>query len=178
VRAVPVRSLLTRNQAAAALAAGALLAVAGFVRYGFGTYAIVGAILCPALTLLSAIDLRHRLLPDIIVLPAAVATGVVIAVGAPDHLVSHLIAGAVAAGILLCAALVQPGSMGMGDVKLALLIGVALGQRTIAAAAYLAVAIIVVALVLVVRRGRAGLKMKIAFGPLMALGAIAAFFTT
>jgi leader peptidase (prepilin peptidase)/N-methyltransferase len=147
------------------------------VRYGASTHAVVGAILGPVLALLSAIDLRHRLLPNIIVGPAAGAIAVVVAVGEPHHLVAHLGAAALAGGILFILALVNPAGMGMGDAKLAFLIGVALASRTIAAMVFTSAALIVLALGLVITRGRAGLKTTIPFGPLLALGALVAYFT-
>lgn len=168
---------LTQRDAIATLVAGVALAVASFVRYGFGTHAIVGAIFCPALALLSTIDLRHRLLPDIIVGPAAIAIAVVVAVGGWHHLVVHLAVGAIGWGILMVLAIVRPGDMGWGDAKLVFLIGVALGSRTIAAMVFTSGVVIVLSLYLVVRYRRAGLKAKIAFGPLLALGALIAYFT-
>jgi prepilin signal peptidase PulO-like enzyme (type II secretory pathway) len=175
--AIPIAEWLTQRTAAATLAAGFALAVASFVRYGFGTHAVVGAILGPVLALLSAIDLRHRLLPNIIVGPAAVAIALVVAVGEWHHIVPHLAAAGIAGGILFVLAIANPGGMGMGDAKLAFLIGIALGGRTIAAMVFTSGALIALAIVLVAMRGRAGLKAKIPFGPLLALGALIAYFT-
>ena len=174
---IPIGELLTRRATAATLVVGAALVVGSFVRYGAGTHAVVGAILGPVLVLLSAIDLRHRLLPNIIVGPAAGVIAVVVAVGEWHHVGAHLAAGAIAGGILFVLAIVNPRGMGMGDAKLAFLIGIALASRTIAAMVYTSGALIVLALVLVVVRGRAGLKATIPFGPLLALGALIAYFT-
>ena len=82
---IPLGELLTRREAGATLVVGVALVVGSFVRYGAGTHAVVGAILGPVLVLLSAIDLRHRLLPNIIVGPAAAVIGVVVAVGEWHH---------------------------------------------------------------------------------------------
>lgn len=174
---VPIGELLTPAAAATTLAVGVALAVASFARYGAGTHALVGAILGPVLALLSAIDLRHRLLPNIIVGPAAGAIALVVAVGEWQHIAAHLAAAAIAGGILFVLALVNPRGMGMGDAKLAFLIGIALGSRAIAAMVYTSGGLIVLAIGLVVMRGRSGLKATIPFGPLLALGALIAYFT-
>ena len=64
----------------------------------------------------------------------------------------------------------------MGDVKLALLLGAALG-RTVPIALFVGmVAALVPALVLVARHGSAARKMGIPFGPFLALGAVVALF--
>jgi prepilin signal peptidase PulO-like enzyme (type II secretory pathway) len=174
---IPFKELLTRTTAIATLVASIALVIASFAVYGAGTHAVVGAILGPVLALLSAIDLRHRLLPNIIVGPAAGAIAVVVAVGEWHHLVAHLAAAAIAGGILFVLAIANPRGMGMGDAKLAFLIGVALGSRTIAAMVFTSGALIVLAIGLVAVRGRAGLKATIPFGPLLALGAVIAYFT-
>jgi leader peptidase (prepilin peptidase) / N-methyltransferase len=174
---IPVTELLTRREFAATLAVGVALVVGSFVRYGAGTHAVVGAILGPVLVLLSAIDRRHRILPDIIVGPAAAVIAVVVAVGEWHHVGAHLAAGAIAGGILFVLAIVNPRGMGMGDAKLAFLIGIALASRTIAAMVYTSGVLIVLALGLVILRGRSGLKATIPFGPLLALGALIAYFT-
>ena len=174
---IPIGELLTRREAVATLVVSVALVVGSFVRYGAGTHAVVGAILGPVLVLLSAIDLRHRLLPNIIVGPAAAVIAVVVAVGEWHHVGAHLAAGAIAGGILFVLAIANPRGMGMGDAKLAFLIGIALASRTIAAMVYTSGALIVLAIGLVVVRGRSGLKATIPFGPLLALGAVIAYFT-
>jgi leader peptidase (prepilin peptidase)/N-methyltransferase len=174
---IPIGELLTPRVAAATAVVGVALVVASFVRYGAGTHAVVGAILGPVLVLLSAIDLRHRVLPNIIVGPAAAVIAVVVAVGEWHHVGAHLAAGGIAGGILFVLAIVNPRGMGMGDAKLAFLIGIALASRTIAAMVYTSGALIVLAIGLLVIRGRSGLKATIPFGPLLALGALIAYFT-
>jgi leader peptidase (prepilin peptidase)/N-methyltransferase len=180
--ATPLWKLLTLREWAAVGAIGGALAVASFVRYGAGTHAVIGAILGPALVALSAVDLRYWHLPDIFALPAAGAIPVVVAIGEPHHLVTHLAAGFICGAILFVLALVRPpGEMGVGDAKLVFLIGVALGSRTIAAMVYTSGLVIAIAVFLIVLKtffGRGkGLKTFIGFGPVLALGAIVAYFT-
>ncbi len=86
------------------------------------------------------------------------------------------IGAAGASGFLFAAALAYPKGMGMGDVKLALLLGAALG-RTVPIALFVGmVAALVPALVLFARHGSAARKMGIPFGPFLALGAVVALF--
>ena len=81
-----------------------------------------------------------------------------------------------ASGFLLLAALAYPAGMGMGDVKLALLLGAMLG-RTVPVAMMLGmIAALVPSVVLLVRHGSAARKMGIPFGPFLALGGIVALF--
>ncbi len=86
------------------------------------------------------------------------------------------LAGLAAAGFLLAAALAYPGGMGMGDVKLALLMGVALGRVVPVALLVGMISAIVPSVVLFARHGRAARKMAIPFAPFLALGSLVALF--
>jgi leader peptidase (prepilin peptidase)/N-methyltransferase len=86
------------------------------------------------------------------------------------------IAAVGASGFLLLVALLYPAGMGMGDVKLALVMGAALG-RTVPVALLLGMAAAMVpAVVLIARHGTRARKMGIPFGPFLALGSVAALF--
>src|SRR5262249_62282956 len=91
--------------------------------------------------------------------------------------IEWLVAGLAASGFLLVAALAYPGGMGMGDVKLALLLGVALGRTVPVALAVGMVAALVPSLVLLIKHGTAARKMGIPFGPFLAFGGVVALFT-
>jgi leader peptidase (prepilin peptidase) / N-methyltransferase len=170
-----LRDLLPQGAAATAVAGASPILVAGaLAAQGFTARGLVGAVLCPVLALLTAIDLRHRLLPNAIVLPAAALVVVLVAASEPHRLVAHLVAGAVYAGVLLVLALAFPTGMGMGDAKLALLIGVALGVDTELAVIVSSAAMFAFGLAALVRDGRAALRRTIPFGPFLALGAVAA----
>ena len=80
----------------------------------------------PSLVAISATDLERRIIPNRIVLPAAVV--LLAAQTVLDPSVEWAAAGLGAAAFFLLAALAYPGGMGMGDVKLALLLGVVLGR--------------------------------------------------
>ena len=81
-----------------------------------------------------------------------------------------------AAGFLLLAALVYPAGMGMGDIKLALLMGAMLGRTVPIALLAGMIAALVPSVVLLARHGAAARKMKIPFGPFLALGGVVALF--
>jgi leader peptidase (prepilin peptidase)/N-methyltransferase len=118
------------------------------------------------------IDLEHRIVPNRIVLPMAVWGVAATAVVRPDFLPEALTAGAVAFAALLLAALAYPGGMGMGDVKLAGVMGVYLGASVAPAllAAFLLGSLVGVALL--ARHGAAARKRGVPFAPFMALGGL------
>jgi leader peptidase (prepilin peptidase)/N-methyltransferase len=151
------------------------LLVAGSVwKFGPTGSAAVAAFFCAALVAVSATDLEHRIIPNWIVLPAA---AIVLAANTALHPSPEWAIGAVgASGFLFAAALAYPKGMGMGDVKLALLMGAALGRTVPVALMFGMVAALVPGIYLLVRHGSAARKMRIPFGPFLALGSAIALF--
>ena len=143
------------------------------------------AFVAPFLGLMLAcalIDLRHRIIPNAIVLPSLAVFGcAAIALdlgGAPVSATGAVYGMLAYGGGLFLIALVARGGMGMGDVKLAALIGLVLGGlglRYVAVAAGLGILAGGVGGVVALARGR-GRKDAIPFGPYLAAGAIAATF--
>ena len=155
------------------LAAAVLVAACAW-KFGLHGETLVASFFCLALVAVSATDLEHRLIPNRIVLPAAAA--VLVAQTALEPSPEWAIAALGASGFLLAAALAYPGGMGMGDVKLALLLGAMLG-RTVPIALLLGmVAALVPGIVLLARHGAKARKMGVPFGPFLALGAVVALF--
>jgi leader peptidase (prepilin peptidase)/N-methyltransferase len=152
----------------------AVLVSASLARFGPTLHGLVAVLLCAALVAVTVTDLERRVIPNRIVLPAAVVgLGLQTAAARSPE---YGLAGLAASAFLLCAALAHPGGLGMGDVKLALLLGVALG-RSVGVALMLAfLAALVPAVVLLARHGSAARKMAIPFGPFLALGGVAALF--
>jgi leader peptidase (prepilin peptidase)/N-methyltransferase len=155
----------------AALCAGAVLAHPSAVGMSLSIALIV--IVVPA----ALIDLEHRIIPNrITALGAVLALAIGLALdpaGEPER----LIAGAAAGGVLLLAALAYPGGMGMGDVKLAAVMGLFLGRSVAPAILIALVAGVVVGAIIVARRGGGeGRRTAIPFGPFLALGALVAVF--
>jgi leader peptidase (prepilin peptidase)/N-methyltransferase len=123
---------------------------------------------------LSSIDIERRIIPNRIVLPAAAIVLVANTVVHPS--VEWIAAGLGASLFLFLAVLAYPRGMGMGDVKLALLLGFALG-RTVPVGMFAGmVAALVPSIVLFARHGAAARKMAIPFAPFLALGGILALF--
>ena len=152
----------------------ALLVAACVLRFGFTADALVAAFFCAVLVAISATDVEHRIIPNRIVLPAA---AVVLAANTMLHpSIEWAVAGLGAALFLLVAALAYPGGMGMGDVKLALLLGFALGRTVPVAIMVGMVSALVPAVVLYARHGSAARTMRIPFGPFLAFGGVVALF--
>ncbi len=124
------------------------------------------------LVAVAGIDLDHRIVPNKILLPAAI-WGVVTAVAfRPDMLVELLAAGAGAFTFLLLAALAYPAGMGMGDVKLAGVMGLYLGSAVIPALFVAFVAGSLVGMVTIAREGAGARKKGVPFAPFLAIGGL------
>jgi leader peptidase (prepilin peptidase)/N-methyltransferase len=154
--------------------ATALLVAACFLKFGLSWDAAVGSVFCAVLVVLSAIDIDRRIVPNKIVLPAAV---VVLAAQTLVHpSVEWAVSGFGASLFLFLAALAYPRGMGMGDVKLALLLGFAVGWTVPVALFAGMIAALVPSAVLFARHGSKARKMAIPFAPFLALGGVLALF--
>jgi prepilin signal peptidase PulO-like enzyme (type II secretory pathway) len=159
------------------MAAGMLSAIVGsFVKFGLSGHALVGAVFTPALVLLTAIDVQHRLLPNVIVGPTILAVAVILLATDPRTFLGHLAVAAAAGGFFFAFSAFFPGALGMGDAKLVFLLGLALGSRTLGALIVAFLALLVAALYMIAKRGPAARKETIPFGPFLALGGLVAFF--
>jgi leader peptidase (prepilin peptidase) / N-methyltransferase len=155
-------------------AATAALIVGCVLKFGVTWDAGVAAFFCAALVTVSATDLERFVIPNRIVVPAA---AVVLVAQTLLHPSVEWAAGAFgAAGFLLLAALAYPAGMGMGDVKLALLLGAMLGRTVPVALLTGMLAALVPSVALLARHGAAARKMKIPFGPFLALGGVIGLF--
>jgi leader peptidase (prepilin peptidase)/N-methyltransferase len=123
------------------------------------------------------IDLEHRIIPNRITALGAVLAIVLGLALDPAGEPERLISGAGAGGFLLLAALAYPGGMGMGDVKLAAVMGLFLGRAVGAAVLIALLAGLLAGAFVIARKGaRAGRKTAVPFGPFLALGALVAVF--
>ena len=123
------------------------------------------------------IDLEHRVIPNkITALGAVVALALGLALD-PSGEPGRLIAAAAAGGFLLMAVLAYPGGMGMGDVKLAGMMGLFLGSAVAPAILIALISGTVLGIAIIARKGSAaGRKTAVPFGPFLALGAIVAVY--
>jgi len=151
-----------------------LLVVACFAVFGATPYALLASGFCVVLVILAAIDVDYRIVPNRIVLPAAAIT--LVAHTAIDPSVEWALGALGASVFLLAAALVYPSGLGMGDVKLALLLGAMLGRNVALALMIGFVAALVPSVVLFARHGTRARKMAIPLVPFLALGAVVALF--
>jgi leader peptidase (prepilin peptidase) / N-methyltransferase len=152
----------------------ALFVGASVLAFGLSAEAAVASFFCAALVTVSVVDLERHIIPNRIVLPAAavVLAAQTLLFPSPEWAV----AASGAALFLFLAALAYPAGMGMGDVKLALLLGAMLGRTVPAAMMIGMIAALVPSTVLLIRHGSAARKMGIPFGPFLAFGGIVALF--
>jgi leader peptidase (prepilin peptidase) / N-methyltransferase len=164
---IPPRDLAI-ELATALLLAGCVLA------FGFTLKTAAAAIACAALVVVTATDLERRIVPNRVVLPAGTA---VLALQTAGHPSAEWALGAVgAAGFLFLAALAYPGGMGMGDVKLALLIGALLGRTTPVGIMLGLLLALLPSVILLARHGARARRLAIPFAPFLAAGAVVALF--
>jgi leader peptidase (prepilin peptidase) / N-methyltransferase len=177
VERAPLRDLLPTDTLRVAVATTSVALIVGsFAKYGFSGHALVGAVFCPTLVLLAAIDIKHKVLPNAIILPASLAVGLIVAVSTPGDFLAHLLAGLALGGFFFAFAAFFPGSLGVGDAKLGFLLGLALGGKTLGATLIAFAGLLVGALYVLARRGASARKDSIPFGPFLALGGILGFF--
>jgi leader peptidase (prepilin peptidase) / N-methyltransferase len=154
--------------------ATALVAGGSGLDFGFTVEALIAAFFCWILVIVTRIDLEHRLIPNRIVVPAAVL--VLAARTADDPSFEWLLAYLGAALVLFLIVFAYPRGMGMGDVKLAGLLGAGLGLSVIPGLFIGFLAAFVPAAVLLIRHGSDARKRAIPLGPFLALGAVIALF--
>jgi leader peptidase (prepilin peptidase)/N-methyltransferase len=123
----------------------------------------LGLVFVTTLVAITLTDLELRLIPNRILLASAIMGLAIVAFGDSGSLAERVGAAAAAGGLLFLVALAYPRGMGLGDVKLAALMGLFLGR-------YVAV----VGLGIIVREGSAGRKRAIPFGPFLAFGGVTA----
>jgi leader peptidase (prepilin peptidase)/N-methyltransferase len=152
----------------------ALLIAGSFLAFGWSGKSFVAAFFCATLVTISATDISHRIVPNVIVLPAAAIVLAAMTVLEPS---AEWVLGAFGAALFLfLAALAYPKGMGMGDVKLALLLGAMLGRVVPVALMLGMLAALAPAVVLFARHGSAARKMAIPFAPFLSLGGVVGLF--
>jgi leader peptidase (prepilin peptidase)/N-methyltransferase len=154
--------------------ATALLVAACVLDFGLSGRTVVAALFCAVLVAVTATDLTHRIIPNRIVVPAAVV--ILVAQTALEPSPEWTLAALGASGFLFVAVLAHPAGMGMGDVKLALVMGAALGKTVPVALMLGMFSALVPSAILLARYGSAARKMGIPFGPFLALGSVVALF--
>jgi leader peptidase (prepilin peptidase) / N-methyltransferase len=162
---------LAWRRAPARLAMAAVV-VAALVDFGVTAHGLTTAFLLAVLVALAVIDVERRVLPNAIVGPAAALVMAAQLTFFPGRAVEWIVAAVGAAGVLLAFSIVNPAGMGMGDVKLAFLIGAGMGSKVIVVLIVASLAVWPFALALFARYGIAARKHAIPFGPFLAFGTL------
>jgi leader peptidase (prepilin peptidase)/N-methyltransferase len=151
----------------------ALLFIGVGLRIGLEAPLLPALALTITLVAAAETDLEHHIIPNRLMAASAIAAVALWAVADPGRLPENLIAGAAAGGLLLLTAIAYPAGMGMGDVKLAGVMGLYLGA-SVAPALFIGFAAgALVGIGIVAVRGRSARKQGVPFGPFLALGGIA-----
>jgi leader peptidase (prepilin peptidase) / N-methyltransferase len=132
----------------------------------------LGLVFVATLAAITVTDLEQRIIPNRILLVSAVIGIAIAAAADPSSLPERGIAAVGAGGLLLLTALAYPKGMGMGDVKLAALMGLYLGGAVAPALLIGFVAGALVGVGLILREGAAARKRGVPFGPFLALGGV------
>jgi leader peptidase (prepilin peptidase) / N-methyltransferase len=166
------------------IATGILFALA-FWKFGVSLRAAIYAAFFWVLVVLTVIDLEHKLLPTRIIYPSLLTGWVLLVIDAVirddlDRLVDAAIGMAIFSGFFFAVAFAVPRGMGMGDVRLALLLGTFLGYLGGIGFVLLGMFMsflmggLIGGIIAVVTKG--GRKMKIPFGPFLAAGTLVTIF--
>jgi leader peptidase (prepilin peptidase) / N-methyltransferase len=166
LQSVPVRPI-------AGAVAGVAVA-ATFAKLGLTGEAVVPAFMISALVVLAVIDLEDRVVPNVVVLPAFAAVLLANVALFPDKGLEWILASIGTGFLLLIPALIRRGTIGMGDVKLGLLLGAGLGMDVVQALLIGLLASWPVAGWMILREGRDATRMALPLAPFLTLGAIAA----
>ena len=149
-----------------------LLAVLTLAVLGPSAHGIIGACFVATLVVLAAIDIEYRVIPNRIVLPAAALVLLAQLVFYPCDALEWVACSLGAALFLFIPLLIFPSGMGLGDVKLALLLGAMLGLDVIPALFVGFLSLWPVGLYLIATQGWSARKAKVPLGPSLAFGAI------
>ena len=151
------------------LLAGALFYLSYLSHLSFLSYLLI----C-GLVVIFFIDLEHQIIPDEIVIPLSILFLVYFLMTNPQLLITNYLITALISFLFLyfIFLLTKGRGMGLGDVKLAFLMGLVLGFPKIVVAFYLAFLTGAFVGVILILLGKAKLKQKIAFGPFLVFGTI------
>jgi leader peptidase (prepilin peptidase)/N-methyltransferase len=154
------------------LGVGLLFAATVLVYRDDAAEAAIGLVFVAMLAVVTLTDLEQRIIPNKVLIAAALICIAIVAPTDPGSLPERAIPAAAAGGVFFLVALAYPAGMGLGDVKLAATMGLFLGRAV--APAILAGLLLgsLVGAVLLARHGSQARKMAIPFGPFLALGGV------
>lgn len=134
--------------------------------------AVIGLVFVTMLAIVTLTDLEQRIIPNKVLIAAAVICVAIAAPTDPGGLPERAIAAAGAGGLFFLVVLAYPAGMGLGDVKLAATMGLFLARAVAPAILVALLAGSIVGLALIARHGSKARKMAIPFGPFLALGGL------
>ena len=158
-----------------------MFALITFLKYGLSLEALIYFIYIAALLVITFIDIDHQIIPDVISLPGIplffLASFGLSQINYLDSLIGILVGG----GSLFVVAwtyslITKKEGMGGGDIKLLAMIGAVIGWKGVLFTIFVASAIGTLSGLLVMLKSRKGMKLKIPFGPFLAIGGIAYIF--
>lgn len=165
---------MTRRRTLIAVTGAGAFVLLGLLHGAHGVAVVRLAVAGAALAAAAVIDMREHRIPNRIVLPA----GAVCAVLAGTATLRHGLTALALVGVLLLVALAQPAAIGMGDIKAALLISLALGAAAVPALVIGLAAAALAGTALVLWRGRGALAAALPLAPFLTAGcALALAFT-
>lgn len=149
-----------------------VIAAVAFVSYPSVPRSLLAAFFAAVLVVLAGIDLERRIIPNVIVLPATLVVLVAHVAIEPGRTVELILAPLAVAAFLFLPNLLNPAAMGMGDVKLGLLLGVGLGWGAIGALLVGFLSTLPFALAVLARGGAAARKEMLPLGPFLSFGGL------
>jgi prepilin signal peptidase PulO-like enzyme (type II secretory pathway) len=170
VASAPATPLVSRPVPVAVAALG--FCALAFACYPFGAGAVIAAFMAAVLVVLTATDLERRVIPNRVVLPAAAIVLVARVAFFPGRWLEFILSALLAGLAFLIPNLINTSLMGMGDVKLAFLLGAGLGWSVGAALMLALLSVFPVALATVIRGGLSARKTALPFGPFLAFGGV------
>jgi len=146
-----------------------------FLTFQSSINTIIGIIFASILVVISFIDWEFMIIPNVIVLPFTIIGLVLSIIKNPSKWWLPLAFSAGAFVFMLIIHLIYPKGMGMGDVKLSLMLGAFLVKNVVAGLFIGFLIGSIAGLTLIVTKKKS-LKHFIPFGPFISIGGIAAFF--
>lgn len=145
-------------------------------RFGLSLESAIYAALFSSLVTASMIDLRHRIIPDVITIPGTIAGLLASAFILPNGIKGSVIGTLLGGGLFFIVAIASRGGMGGGDIKLIAMLGSFLGWINVIITIILSSFIgSVVGILMMIFLGK-GRKYPIPFGPFLAVGGIISLF--
>ncbi len=152
----------------------AVLLLAGFFKFGPSFDFLVYAVVAPALVIITAIDIEHQIIPDVITLPG-IALGLAVGtytIGYTDSLLGFFVGG----GLFYLLAVLSNGGMGGGDIKYISAAGAFLGWQKVLLVIFIGALLGSVVGVFQIAVQKKSRKSLIPFGPFLATGTLVTLF--